>query len=136
MRKRKLILGLAVATVLSLSIAGAAYAATGTPAQGQHRGGANVATTAGNGAANSTTASTTRDRLQDGTCDTCAATGTPATATGNQYGAPSTAGNQLQTQTRLQDGTCDGTGTCDGDGTCDGTGAQDQQQLRHGSRTR
>ena len=155
MRKRKLVLGLAVAALLSLSIAGAAFAATGAPAQGQHRGNQSVPAVAGNGAAAGTTASPvgdrlrTQDRLQNGTCDQCVATGvqgpTPQTTTaaqpgaGNQYAAPSTAGSQTQTQTRLQNDSC---GQCDG--TCDGTGpdngagnrTQDRSQLCDGSCSR
>ncbi len=165
MRTRKLILGLAAAALLSLSVAGAAYATSGAQTQGQYRGDGQVSAAGGNGVAANTTTSTTRDqlqtrdRLQDGTCETCLATGAPAVTaqgapasdqtTGNHYGAPTTAnsngygasamtGDQLQTQDRLQDGSC---GTCDG--TCDGTGpgsvggtgSQGQQRLHNGTCT-
>jgi hypothetical protein len=156
MRKRKFVFGLAVAALLSLGIAGAAYAASGPQVQGQHRGGPGVSTTVVGNTTGSTNAPTsgdqlqTRARLQDGSCDRCVTGGTQAAAAqtattvkpgaGNGYGASSSAGNLTQTQSRLRDGssatcdgTCDGTGPGTAAGSGAGNGTRDRTQLCDGS---
>jgi hypothetical protein len=139
-RKRKILISLVIAGVLSLTVASAAYAATGTKAQG-YRGGSNATQAAQTQA---------RGRAQDGsgtntsaTCNgTCDGTGPQGTAAqvrtqntaGTQNGNPSgnvgrraAAADQngvgLQQRARACDGTCDQSQA----------GSQDQQRLRDGS---
>jgi hypothetical protein len=133
MRNKKVLISLGVALVLSLSIAGAAFATTGGSDQA-YRGGTAVSTA-------DQTQTQSRlcdgsgpycdgvcDTTCDGTCDGAGPHGSVATQAGNGNGN----GSAVQQRDRTCDETCDR--TCDG--TCDGTGSQDQQRLRNGGTNR
>lgn len=138
MRTKKVILGLAAAAVISLGVAGGAYAGTATTTQGFHGG-----TTA------STAQARAQVRAQD--CDQTCVYGVPprdgrGAAVVGQAGAANTNGAAVQQRDRTCDGTCDGPtsstlrqrdrlhdGTCDGGGVRAATGSTLQQRLRNGN---
>ncbi len=105
MGKRRWIVILAVVAIITLLIAGTAYAAQG-----------------GNGPLNRTGSTITPST----TCITC----TPSTiCTGDCAQTQTSSTVQTQTQQRLQDATCDG--TCDGAATTD----QSRQRAKDGTGT-
>ncbi len=153
MRRRKTIIGIAVAFALTLLVAGSAYAVTAGEPRG-YRGGseAGQSTTVEAQDANAQNPETTCpaggdqdrscDQLRDGSCEECDGNGTRA---GVAQGAGSTQPAGATTQTRARTGECEGTceqeraltrtRTRDCEGECEPTQSQTQARTQTQTQT-